>query len=36
MYRITIRATQENVPQILARQMEQRLSIGVSVDADLQ
>ncbi|EED18322.1 AP-2 adaptor complex subunit alpha, putative [Talaromyces stipitatus ATCC 10500] len=36
MYRITIRATQENVPQILAKQMEQRLSIGVSVDADLQ
>lgn len=35
MYRITIRATQENVPPILTRQMEQRLSMGVSVDVDL-
>ncbi|KKK14588.1 putative AP-2 adaptor complex subunit alpha, partial [Aspergillus rambellii] len=28
MYRITVRATQENVPQALARQMEQKLSQG--------
>lgn len=28
MYRITIRATQESVPQALAKQMEQRLSQG--------
>jgi AP-2 complex subunit alpha len=35
MYRVTIRATQEKVPQILVRQMEQRLSMGSTVDADL-
>ncbi|PYI31111.1 Adaptor protein complex AP-2 alpha subunit [Aspergillus indologenus CBS 114.80] len=29
MYRVTIRATQEAVPQALAKQMEQRLSQGV-------
>ncbi|RAL13663.1 AP-2 complex subunit alpha [Aspergillus homomorphus CBS 101889] len=30
MYRVTIRATQEAVPQALAKQMEQRLSQGLS------
>lgn len=34
MYRLTVRATQEGVPQILARQMEQKLSQGVSIDGD--
>ena len=33
MYRITIRATQEAVPQALAKQFEQRLSLGVSLPA---
>lgn len=28
MYRVTIRATKELVPQALAKQMEQRLSQG--------
>ncbi|QKX54890.1 uncharacterized protein TRUGW13939_01980 [Talaromyces rugulosus] len=32
MYRLTVRATQEGVPQILVRQMEQKLSQGVSSD----
>lgn len=32
MYRITIRATQEGVPQALARQMEQKLAQGTVVD----
>lgn len=32
MYRITIRATQEAVPQALVRQMEQKLSQGTKDD----
>ncbi|RJE27391.1 Adaptin domain protein [Aspergillus sclerotialis] len=32
MYRITIRATQEAVPQALAKQMEQKLSRGMTAD----
>lgn len=34
MYRITIRATQEHVPQALVRQMEQKLSQGTTMDSD--
>lgn len=30
MYRITIRATQEAVPQALMKQMEQKLSQGIN------
>lgn len=33
MYRVTIRATQEGVPQALSRQMEQKLGQGVKNDA---
>jgi AP-2 complex subunit alpha len=33
MYRVTIRATKEGVPQGLARQMEQKLSQGITRDA---
>jgi AP-2 complex subunit alpha len=32
MYRITIRATKEAVPQALAKQMEQRLAQGSVFD----
>lgn len=32
MYRITIRATQKTVPQLLVKQMEQKLSQGIPVD----
>lgn len=33
MYRITIRATQESVPQALAKLMEQKLSQGERGDS---
>ena len=32
MYRVTIRATQEAVPQSLVKQMEQKLSQGTKDD----
>jgi AP-2 complex subunit alpha len=32
MYRVTIRATQEEVPQALARQMELKLAQGMRAD----
>lgn len=32
MYRITIRATQETVPQSLVKQMEQKLAQGTKDD----
>ncbi|KAL1998940.1 hypothetical protein VTN02DRAFT_5323 [Thermoascus thermophilus] len=32
MYRVTIRATQETVPQMLVKQMEQKLSHGTRID----
>ena len=35
MYRITIRATQEVVPQALVKQMQQRLAQGIGRDLDV-
>jgi AP-2 complex subunit alpha len=32
MYRVTVRATQEAVPQALVKQMEQKLSEGAIID----
>lgn len=32
MYRVTVRATQEEVPQALVRQMEVRLAQGMRAD----